>query len=104
MSANSIEGFCAIIERLLDDGLGVEESAGGSPSTTPPDPKFENDLMRSIQNLQALLRDNTIVVSNAERARLFAIMDRLVKLDGKVHAHLSWFEDLSKSLGARADR
>jgi hypothetical protein len=104
MKTNSIEDSCAIIERLLDDAFGAEKTDEGLPKATVPGKGLEEDLIQSIQNLKILIGDDTTLINSDERKRLFTLMERFIELESKVHAHLSWFEDLAKSLRGHEDR
>lgn len=92
MSDTLVENYFSIIERLLDDALGA--SAGSEASMTSDD--VQTTLAETLGHIQADMNEGNITLTPADKTRLIALMEKISKLESHTHAHLSWFNDLSK--------
>jgi hypothetical protein len=92
MSDTLVENYFSIIERLLDDALGA--SAGSEASMTSDD--VQATLAETLGHIQADMNEGKITLTPADKTRLIALMEKISKLESHTHAHLSWFNDLSK--------
>ena len=98
MTVLTVEHYCNVIERLLDDALSVGE--GGSPSPIPS-PSVQAELQQHLNDLQNDLEAGHLKAAAEDRERLTAIVLRLSKLESQTHARLSWFADLEQNLRER---
>jgi hypothetical protein len=92
MSDTLVENYFSIIERLLDDALGA--SAGSEASMTSDD--VQTTLAETLGHIQADMNEGKITLTPADKTRLITLMEKISKLESHTHAHLSWFNDLSK--------
>jgi len=95
MTVLTVEHYCNVIERLLDDAFSVGE--GGSP----PSPSVQAELQQLLDDLQNDLEAGHLKAAAEDRERLTAIVLRLSKLESQTHARLSWFADLEQNLRER---
>jgi hypothetical protein len=92
MSDTLVENYFSIIERLLDGALGA--SAGSEASMTSDD--VQTKLAETLGLIQADMDEGKITLTPVDKTRLIALMEKISKLESHTHAHLSWFNDLSK--------
>jgi len=95
MTVLTVEHYCNVIERLLDDAFSVGE---GGP---PPSPSVQAELQKHLDDLQKDLEEGNLKAAAEDRQRLTAIVLRLSKLESQTHARLSWFADLEQNLRER---
>ena len=95
MTVLTVEHYCNVIERLLDDAFSVGEGA------SPPSPSVQAELQQYIDDLQNDLEAGHLKATAEDRERLTAIVLRLSKLESQTHARLSWFADLEQNLRER---
>lgn len=94
MSVNLVEKYCSIIERLLDDALGVSVQADAKPTSAA----FQAQLSETLNLMQADIENGLIIPSPEDKLRLLAVMKKISALESHTHSHLSWFDDLAKRL------
>jgi hypothetical protein len=95
MTVLTVEHYCNVIERLLDDAFSVGEGA------SPPTPSVQSELQQLLDDLQNDLEAGHLKATAEDRERLTAIVLRLSKLESQTHARLSWFADLEQNLRER---
>ena len=97
MTVSPVEDHFAIIERLLDGVFahGDDKTPDVSGLVTP---SFQEELGDAMARLQQDMEQGNISVSEKDRDRLNAIIQRILKLEGMTHARLSWFSDLEANL------
>ena len=95
MTVLTVEHYCNVIERLLDDAFSVGEAA------SPPSPSVQAELQQLLDDLQNDLESGHLKATAEDRERLTAIVLRLSKLESQTHARLSWFADLEQNLRKR---
>ena len=98
MTVLTVEHYCNVIERLLDDAFSYGE--GGSPSPIPS-PSVQAELQQLLDDLQNDLEAGHLKATAEDRERLTTIVLRLSKLESQTHARLSWFADLEQNLRER---
>ncbi|MDA8675556.1 hypothetical protein N9M53_02580 [Alphaproteobacteria bacterium] len=92
MSDTLVENYFSIIERLLDGALSA--SAGSEASMTSDD--VQTQLAETLGLMQADMDEGKITLTPADKTRLVSLMEKISTLESYTHAHLSWFNDLSK--------
>jgi|TARA_Y100000389_G_C16969372_1_gene274925 hypothetical protein len=92
MSDTLVENYFSIIERLLDGALSA--SAGSEASMTSDD--VQTQLAETLGLMQADMDEGKITLTPADKTRLVSLMEKISTLESHTHAHLSWFNDLSK--------
>ena len=92
MSDTLVENYFSIIERLLDGALSA--SAGSEASMTSDD--VQTQLAETLGLMQADMDEGKITLTPADKTRLVSVMEKISTLESHTHAHLSWFNDLSK--------
>jgi phosphosulfolactate synthase (CoM biosynthesis protein A) len=95
MTVLTVEHYCNVIERLLDDAFSVGEGA------SPPSSSAQAELQQHLDDLQNDLEAGHLKAAAEDRERLTAIVLRLSKLESQTHARLSWFADLEQNLRER---
>jgi len=95
MTVLTVEHYCNVIERLLDDAFSIGEGASPSPI---PSPSVQAELQQHLDDLQRDLEQGHLKATEQDRERLTAIVLRLSKLESQTHARLSWFADLEQNL------
>ena len=95
MTVLTVEHYCNVIERLLDDAFSFGEGA------SPPTPSVQAELQQLLDDLQNDLEAGHLKAAAEDRERLTAIVLRLSKLESQTHARLSWFADLEQNLRER---
>lgn len=99
MSDNLVQNYFSIIEHLLDDAL----CASANSETSITSEKVQLRLSETLIQLQADIENGKIVLTKEDKSRLTSIMEKLATLESHTHAHLSWFDDLSKRIQRQND-
>jgi hypothetical protein len=100
MTVLTVEQYCNVIERMLDDAFSV---AGSANQPAVASPSFQSQLQQHLDDLQRDLEQGHLKATEQDRERLTAIVLRLSKLESQTHARLSWFADLEQNLRERGE-
>lgn len=100
MTETLLEKHCRIIERWLNDAESRLTGADSGQATIVPD----DNLQKALENIISDIEAGHIEVTETDRPRLADIMSRFAKLENRIHAKLSWFQDLALALRDKSEK
>jgi hypothetical protein len=99
MSDTLVENYFSIIEHLLDGAIGANSASEASIISDD----VQKKLAETLGLIQANMDEGKITLTPADKTRLVLLMEKISTLESHSHAHLSWFNDLSKRFQREED-